>query len=153
MTSATSILLEMIRDAAVAGTSNVTLVINRDLEEEPLSEDADEIPGVNLRMVNLARIEAPNGSWKWGGTVQADVCGGGTTDNTINEQTAAIIADLIAALWGNDAGTLGGFVETLEPELVDASERATPDVGWALLQWRVEFYTPMGRFDSIVPIN
>lgn len=128
--------------SAIPGTN---FFIDRSAENG-LSEE--EIPGVIIRIIDVSKAQIEYDQWRWQCTVQFDCYSGIDASLSIDAVNQRIISDIMAAVF--DDRTLGGKVESIEPDFADASEKSQPDVGWAVLQFTCFFVTQPGDFTALI---
>lgn len=146
MATAISKILAAVKSAMETERSDVFWFTNRS-DQEPLTEG--ELPGVVIRAVRDDFELSPElGHWLHTLTLQFDCQSGRTSSLTIDEVNDDIIASIVDGLEGSNM--LGGRLETLDPDFSDASEQSAPDVGWAVLQYRVQYHTPLGDIRTII---
>lgn len=118
-------------------------------DTDPLTEA--ELPGIAIRLLNddFGPSEE-HGQDRHRATIQFDCQSGLDTGLTIDAVNRESIAIIVETLWDDGNPTLGGRLESIEPDYADASEQSVPDVGWAVLQCTATFYTPRGDWRTIV---
>ena len=119
-------------------------------DQEPLADT--ELPGTVIRALRNETTNGPeHGQWSHLLTMQFDCQSGGQAGMTIDRVNQNIIADIIKTLHASDE--LGGMVEIIQPDWSDSSEMNAPDVGWAVLQVSIVYYTPAGDVRTILGPN
>lgn len=110
--------------------------------------DEGEVPGVIIRISDVSKAAIEYAQWRWQCTVQFDCYSGIDASLSIDAVNQKIISDIMAAVFADV--TLGGRVESIEPDFADASEKSAPDVGWAVLQYTCFFATQAGDFTHLL---
>jgi len=116
-------------------------------DAEPLTDS--ERPGYIIRIPRFTFDIAPENNQTYcRATISLDLQSGGEAGETIDEVNQRSIADIIAAL-GNDR-TLGGRLQEMQESAASGSELDGADVGTAILDIDISFFTPRGDFYTIV---
>ncbi|BBD98047.1 hypothetical protein SAMIE_1015480 [Sphingobium amiense] len=113
---------------------------------EPLSEG--EWPGYSVRHEVKFNLSPEMGQFFNDALFTFEVQSGNTTDATLDQINQLAVSDINDALQADP--TLGGMVEDVEPIGSDSSQPESADVGSAVLQVRVTYYTLIRSHSTIV---
>lgn len=122
---------------ALVETPSLTFHINR-TDDEPLDES--ERPGVIVRVPNMAFEDYGSQSGDLvRATLHFDFMSSGTAGETIDQENQRNIADTMK-LMASDR-TLGGMINRWEATVISGSEQDGADVGCAILETEISFFT------------
>ena len=124
-------------------------------DAEPLHEG--EWPAASVRVPSV-QFE-PGGQETYGlryqilhrATFHIDCQSGSKVGETINEVNQQTIASIIGVIAPDP--TMGGMVESMEPQAMSGSELDGADIGCAILEIQVVFYTPSDDLFTLVGMN
>ncbi len=142
-------ILRKVHAMCAAAITDRTWHIERS-DEDPLT--AEELPGVCIRLLDMSIDDAieRGAGLSWVGTLMFDCQSGGATGLTIDLVNQETIASIIETLFDGGDATLEGMVDEIEPRGADSSEQSVPDVGWAVLQYQVRWFTSYGDMRTII---
>lgn len=142
-------ILRKVHAMCVAAIPTHTWHIERS-DEDPLT--AEELPGVAIRLLDMSINDAAEygSGLAWIGTLMFDCQSGGAAGLTIDLVNQETIASIVETLFDGGDATLDGMVDEIEPRGADSSEQSVPDVGWAVLQYQVRWFTPYGDMRTII---
>ncbi|MDQ4421468.1 hypothetical protein OOT33_13655 [Sphingobium sp. DEHP117] len=122
---------------ALVETPSLTFHINR-TDDNPLDES--ELPGVIVRVPHMAFEDyGSQGGDMVRATLHFDFCSSGSAGETIDQENQRNVADTMKRMASDR--TLGGMVHRWEAAAVSGSEQDGADVGTAILETEIVFFT------------
>lgn len=133
--------LHTLLDAAVASSIFVDRAAN-----EPVTEA--EMPAIVLNPGDQVYREFDLSTTEHNGEFQLDIYETKSQSKSIARKQQETIALIVAALAADP--TLGGRVQTMEPQSSSSPDANVTDIGAVTLTIRIDYFTPRGDFNTII---
>jgi len=144
--TASTKVLDQIRTVLAAARPDVGWFTHRS-DQEPITQS--ELPGVLIRLQRADFTFVEMGAMtEHRALIVFDCFSGMDGVLAIDRVNQDVIASIVSALEASDL--LGGRVQSMDPETMDASEENAPDVGMAVLAYSAVWYTAIGDFRTLI---